>query len=188
MSIQLLYLIGSPGSGKSTLFAELLKGLECRIGLRSSDNPVPPHVVYPGHAVQLGAVRESFSGTDAMAMNVQPSVLKWLMPMNYFYSGLPVIAEGDRLANAAFFNQVVANGVNLSVLLMDCPEEEAVRRRAARGSNQNPSWLKGRVTKVQRLSDSFVLPKNRLDATLPVAELALQVKQHPFLSKKFSIL
>jgi len=141
MKKQLIYLIGQPGSGKSTVTNELFKDLP----FEQHTKPIA-HIEYP-NSIQLGAVRESFSGTDAYPMNIQPKVVPFIKEadcMSFF-------AEGDRLANDKFFTACAAASIDLTVFLLFTPNIIAAERRMARGSNQSPTWLKGRITKVIRL-------------------------------------
>lgn len=145
--MKLLYLIGVPGSGKSTLTRELTRGITAV----QHQKPVA-HIRYPACGViQLGALRESFSGTDAMAMNVQRMVQAFLdtRPAEYVY------AEGDRLANGKFFQWCVDNGIELTVAYLDVPDTVVEFRRSKRGSHQSATWLKGRTTKVAKLRNEW---------------------------------
>lgn len=137
-----LYLIGEPGVGKSTLFAELTKDLP----YEEAEKPFPIRR-YDCGVVELGKRREAFSGTDAYAMNVQPEVERWLEGVRPRL----VMAEGDRLANGKFFQRLVDLGYELTIYHLYGPEQ-AEQRRAARGSHQDPTWLKGRVSKVEKLN------------------------------------
>src|SRR5262245_30418630 len=94
------YLIGAPGSGKTTVLNAALSGLS----FKSLGAPIP-YIVYEangGGGVQLGKISGMYSGTDAMSMSIQPEVVKWLAdtPHN------AIVAEGDRLANHGFFTAV----------------------------------------------------------------------------------
>jgi hypothetical protein len=174
----MLYLIGAPGSGKTTLLRRALAPTPYRLRLRSQpfkmieygapprdDTPVSSPVGF-----ELGHPRPGFGGTDTLPLNVQPKVLHWL-----YHTRPNVVAEGDRLANDKFFAQVVAWGLPLNVIALECPAPLLTERRALRGSQHDPAWLKGRETKVARLTKNWA--SHRLDATLPIDELAAQMRR-----------
>lgn len=142
---RLFYLIGQPGSGKTSVFDVLFGQLPSF----KTDQPFI-HTQYE-NGVQLGAKRQAFGGTDVLPMNVQPKVEEWLK----YTLVTNVVAEGDRLANDKFFESASLAGWEVTVACLLCDEATIVERRHGRGSNQNPSWLKGRATKVQRLRDRW---------------------------------
>jgi len=170
MQGDIVYLIGAPASGKSTLFAALTGGL------RSQDATAGgvPHTVWEGkyaHTIELGKRRDDFSGTDALSMSIQPKVLKLL--------GMPgihrrIIAEGDRLANAKFFQAVVDAGWNLTVFHLDTPPELLEQRREER--EQDAKWAKGRDTKVANLVAAW--PTIRIPGDAPLDEQLAVLLEH----------
>lgn len=160
MRPQLLYIIGVPGAGKSAVTAELVRGRRRRVRTEPF-----AHTVYEDGLVQLGREREGHSGTDALSMSVQPQAIAALEAQVW----ARVLGEGDRLANAAFFAAARAAGYHVEVVLIDTPEPVAAERRAARGTNQDPAWLKGRITKVEGLVDEVTM---WLDGTKPVDQIA----------------
>lgn len=139
-----IYIIGYPGSGKSTLVKELLQGIPI-LGQVTK----PFAMVHYRCGVQLGSNRKRFPGTDALAMNVQPKVLKWLGE-DYPWCSV-VLGEGDRLANASFFEGVKAAGWELTIAHLAVSKQLAQERCAARQSTQKQSWWEGRVAKVDNL-------------------------------------
>lgn len=150
----LLYLIGQPGAGKSTLVAGLTAGLPSTV--RSKPFSHTLWDVEPWVVCELGCRRETFSGTDALGMSVQPKAIAFLQDGAFDY----VLAEGDRLANTAFLRAAEEAGYNVQVVLLAVSEAIAQHRRAARAaalqSNpQNPTWLKGRVSKVRNLAAAW---------------------------------
>lgn len=169
----LLYLMGVPGSGKTTLLHAVLGDLPQTIVKPGNGDFRPPHTVYPGGA-QIGYAEGIFGGTDRLSMNIQPRVLDWMGTAPF----PRLIAEGDRLCNASFFAAVIQMGWALSVVWLDTPPILAGQRREARGTRQNRSWVAGRITKIGRLQ-SWADAGWRLDGSLPVSELATQLKQHP---------
>lgn len=155
-----LYVIGEPGAGKSTLIQALTDGHPCE----TTDSPFPMRR-YDCGPLELGKRRDDFSGTDALAMNIQPKVQQFIEGVRPAL----LLAEGDRLGNAAFFAFLRSVGYDLRIVYLDA-EGVAVERRIARGSSQNEAWLRGRATKVKRLAmtEPDVL---WLDARLPIDAL-----------------
>lgn len=143
----LLYLIGEPASGKSTLMAALTKGL----GGEVKTVPYVSWTEYDSKIAQIGKVREQFSGTDALGMAAQNHVIGWLADQPYKF----LVAEGDRLANRKFFAAVMNQGHNLCVVVLQPPDDVLERRRKKRnkelGKEQDERWLKTRKTKVSNL-------------------------------------
>jgi hypothetical protein len=149
--LRLVYVIGEPGAGKTTLVDAALAAWT-RI---PQTTPVPHELLtnWRGELMgaHLGRHRPPFGGTDALSMSIQPKALAWL-------AGGPapmVVAEGDRLANRRFFDTVRLVGVDLLVVLLDTPSQVAAGRRAARAGTQNASWVQGRITKTARLADAY---------------------------------
>lgn len=145
-----LYLLGAPGSGKSSLVRAL------STSARGVAHKKPfPHIEWAapgGEVVELGARREKFSGTDALPMNTQPRAVAYVDA----HPGPLLLAEGDRLANDGFFKAVQAAGYTFTLVWLDPPGEWMATRRAERverdgGRLQNESWIRGRESKVNRL-------------------------------------
>ena len=144
-----LYVIGEPGSGKSALVEAMVGDAEAThadVGFA-----VTVYAARSGIFVtEIGARREKFPGTDALAMNVQPKVQRWTQRA----SGL-VFAEGDRLANAKFFDWLLATGWDLVIARIRVKPETAAARRDQRDARQDESWVESRRTKVDRLGATF---------------------------------
>jgi hypothetical protein len=175
----MLYAIGQPGSGKTTAFRELTADAEGHV---QYNKPIPYiwHQWGAGGVWEIGKRREGgFGGTDALGYTVQPLVVQWLNDMK----PERVIAEGDRLANDGFFRAVLDLGYDLTIVLIDIPDDVAATRRAARTARlatkpQNPTWLKGRVTKVRNLLHTWSAYIQVYDGRRSPSDLAAQVRKH----------
>ena len=160
----MLYVVGVPGVGKTTLLRRVLPDpIEERI------DPFP-HLVYAGGA-QLGSAREEFGGTDALAMSVQPQVEEWLREECPFDT---IVAEGDRLANLKFFRAVAGMGWGVHLVELSAMSHVILARRKARGSQQDQSWLRGRVSKVRRLIAGWSLFADRDDLSFETIPMGTQ--------------
>lgn len=172
----MVYLIGPPAAGKSTLMAALTGDCTRSPQARpvGHDLLLPPLLPNPlwADAAELGHRRDSFAGTDALPLGVQPAAVAWISERPY---GL-ILGEGDRLANLGFITAAHTAGYRIHVLALDAPTALLDARCAARGSTQNQSWRTGRATKHQRLAAHLEQAPGvhlaRLPAHLPVAELA----------------
>lgn len=170
-----LIILGEPGSGKSTLTAELVKPwTELTLEL----HPVK-HVTYDtpyGSAIQLGWHRPPFSGTDTLGQAVINQVANW------YRDGIDglVISEGDRLANDRFIRLAKDHGETLIFHLNTDPriaqERRIARARAYNLATQNPSWLKGRQTKHLNLAQRW--QATTLDGSQTPLALAEQIRYY----------
>jgi len=167
--MRVIYLIGAPGSGKSTALKRALE-------IKHWGDPVQklepiPHLDYGAGCIQLGRVRETgFSGTDALGMAINPRAIE-------FVESQPapiIVGEGDRLANAGFLSAADRSGV-LTLIWLDVPPEVARQRARERAihlgtKEQTDSWWKGRYTKTSRLAGGW--PHIRIDGTAPAEHVA----------------
>lgn len=135
------YVIGEPGAGKSTLVDHLTRA----VPYEEAETPFP-HRRYDGGVLELGRRRHEFSGTDALSMSVQPEVSRFVEGVHPRL----LLAEGDRLGNAKFFDHLLRLGYDLRIYVLEGPERAAMQRDL-RGSKQDAKWLKGRQTKVAGL-------------------------------------
>jgi hypothetical protein len=166
----LLYLVGEPGVGKTTILRAALAGAEPI----TFDKPVP-HSRYPGGLIYIGRERGTFSGTDALGMAIQPQVVKWLETLD----APAVVAEGDRLGNSRFIKAAQDRGWTVTLAMISAPDDVITERRAQRGSNQNPSWLEGRRTKVHNLWWQHGTPQWRILNIGDPAAVAARLREHP---------
>ena len=165
--MSIVYLIGEPGAGKSTLTRALAELLGETQAIYSKPFA---HEIRGGVAI-LGKLDGEFSGTDRLGMGVQPRVIEWLKS----YEGA-VFGEGDRLGNKKFFQ--ADHGHSVKVAWIDTPPEicEARRRSRAERLNkplQSSKWVKGRCSKIRNLLSD--IPVYRLDHERDTNELALEV-------------
>lgn len=171
---RLVYLIGQPGAGKTSALRAVLAGRRheviagpCPYTLhhQTDDDGIDADPV-----VELGKDRDTFGGTDALAMNVQPAATALLGQLSHEL----VVAEGDRLANDRFFLAAEMAGWELTVAWLVVPDAVAAARRAARGSNQSPTWVKGRQSKVRHLGQAWAT--EYIDATEPPEVVAARLR------------
>ena len=150
--MQTVYLIGSPGVGKTTLIKELTKDWF----LSSTETTPVKHLCYAtpfGSAIELGHRREPFGGTDTLAYDAINKIEQWLPKLERIDF---IIGEGDRLANTRFITLCQQLGKVHLYHLTTKPETSA-QRRAKRAqefgtANQNESWVKGRTSKHENLA------------------------------------
>jgi hypothetical protein len=127
--------------------------------------------------VQLGWPREPFSGTDTLGYSAINQIEAWL-PSLVRETPL-LVAEGDRLANDRFMDDLKSVG-QLDIVYLDTPVDVAQERRERRAKQhglelQNPSWVAGRATKAANLA----LRHNAttIDGTMPLEEQAKLLRE-----------
>ncbi|AVJ49802.1 hypothetical protein PBI_LUCKY3_55 [Microbacterium phage Lucky3] len=163
---RLVYVIGYPGAGKSTLFS----GVTDRHGpheeavLRSEQAQVrgverTRHlrgVLLGNDGVTLGRVGTAFPGVDGMQRDTQAMARDWLAdgaPMPTKRQNRWILLEGALLAHPKFMT-VAAEHTRLTLLVVSAADsEERARARADEiGSEyQKENWRKGKITQVDNL-------------------------------------
>jgi hypothetical protein len=151
MTKYLLYLVGAPGVGKSTLARELTGEWDRTV----HRNAPVPHSTFrnPSSGIpvglELGVPREDFPGTDALAMDIGPRAGVFLREAQVVWA----LGEGSRLATRPFLGGAVRAGVHLTLVSLRAGEELLHARWVARGSRQNSSWRKGAATRARNITD-----------------------------------
>lgn len=148
---QLIYLIGAPGAGKSTLMRALTAGYH----RFPQDTPVPHDqlmrsVTAVPTIAEMGRQRGDFSGTDALASSIIDKAVPWLATRPYTL----LLGEGARLGNRRFLEAAVANGYRVTLGVLDHPDAEKWREARSWKIDRfaNPAWVKGRITATMNLA------------------------------------
>lgn len=168
---RLIYVVGEPGSGKSTAVDRALVGPVADVAI-----PFRHRIDSEGVRV-LGPGGLPFGGTDRLSMSVQPRALGWLA------GELPdvVLGEGDRLANLSFLVAASEIGYETVLVRLSVPPEVAELRRVQRAATfdlapQRASWVKGRRTKVANLIERWGGDLATIDGTLPRREVSAELR------------
>lgn len=158
MTHRMIYLVGAPGSGKSTLMAKLTSHLE-RQPIAPPDTPVAHDLLrfLDGEiaGAEIGRRRALFGGTDALPASIIEKAIPWVQGQPYEL----LLAEGARLANRRFLLAAVEAGYVVHLAYLNHPQIEEWRaaRSAEVGKVQDAAWVKGRATAMSKLAEHFVL-------------------------------
>lgn len=167
--MKLIYLVGVPGSGKTT-------ALDAAVDMVAPEPPEVvrdpvPHVRY-GPLWYLGVRREAFGGTDALSMSISPKAVAWLPEVE----ASVLVGEGDRLATTKFLLAWPERTIIwLDTPIKTCRERAAARAAALGRPEQEFSWWKGRATKVTNLVAR--VPHVRIDGTMQPAAIRNELAQ-----------
>lgn len=146
---RVLFIVGPPGVGKTTLVRALFATLDPLEAKYLVDKPkwtVAPGICAAGHYKG-----DTFDGADTVPYNgVNQCLDFWTKNL----STIPLtIFDGDRFSFPACFDFFKAKGHPVRVAHISAPPEVLAERRRSRGSKQNPSWMKGRETKALRFAE-----------------------------------
>lgn len=153
--MKIIYVIGAPGSGKTTLTEAFTQDWK---DSANHEDPIKfrTHHTEHGDALSLGWLRPAFGGTDTLGNTAILAIEPWLPNIAKDYS--IIYGEGDRLANARFFDLCKHIGDFYLFYLDTDPalcEQRRIQRSAITGKTQNPTWVKGRETKHRNLASTY---------------------------------
>lgn len=155
MTHRMIYVIGAPGSGKSTFMAKMTEHLKRE---PVTDAPVAhDRLIFLDGAVagaEIGKRRPAFGGTDALPASIIEKAIPWVATQPYEL----LLAEGARLANKRFLLAAVEAGYRVHLAHLDHGEIEDWRaaRSAELGKVQDAAWVKGRTTASDNLARHFM--------------------------------
>lgn len=152
-----LYLLGAPGSGKSTVMETIV----ARLGLEWAPDEkvrrelwVNPLLGADGSRLGLawGKRRPEYSGTDALSQSVLPQALTYIRE-----NPLPehVLGEGMRLSTPLFLVELAALAP-LTVVYLDAEPGVLEQRRSRRaGKPLSPTFVKQATTRARNAADAM---------------------------------
>lgn len=144
---------GEPGTGKTTLMREFMKGYEWK--------PVEVEKLVSAMYCEqldlyvLGKYEDNqvFAGTDRLSMAVQPNAVKFVKETKS-----NIIFEGDRIFNQSFLEFLVEQpNTEVDIIYLTAYDATLKERYIKRGSDQSETFLRGRRTKYQNLLTNFIL-------------------------------
>lgn len=149
-----LFVIGAPGVGKTTAIRELVPELRPDSHLTRTEIEKPKWTVC-GSTVLAGHYRgQIFDGGDTVPYSGARAALEY-WKVHLLPAATLTIFDGDRFSTQPSLDFVREAGVRIVGVHLEAPTDVMSSRREARGSNQNETWIKGRVTKARNFADKI---------------------------------
>ncbi len=165
-----VFLVGAPGTGKTTLMRALLP--EVRTLIASPKWTVTKDIVAAGHYTG-----DTFDGADRVPYNGVMTALEFWWQQLAGKAKLTFF-DGDRFSFNGVLDWMKEHNVRARVIHLTASAETLKARYEARGSNQNAIWIKGRVSKARKFAEqrSDTL---WLESSVPTSTLADHVRRWP---------
>jgi len=154
-----IFVVGPPGVGKTSAMRSLMSLYPTQKAFTTFTHPEDGRVkwtfsdplCFAGH-YGVG----TFDGADTVPND------GWIPNLEYWEKKIlpdPVykftVFDGDRFSHANAQKFLEDRGVKVLCAHLTASDEVMDARRAERGSDQNPTWLKGRVSKARKFADRF---------------------------------
>lgn len=159
-----LFLVGPPAAGKTSISRELI-GPDTTL-VEKPKWTLGSDICAAGH--YTGQV---FDGADTVPYNGANDCLNYwytyLFPLQQYQT---ILLDGDRFSQQGTVDYFSSHNIKSVGVYITTSDEKLDQRRQDRGSDQNPSWLKGRATKARRFSQTI----SHIDLFDPTVEEAVQ--------------
>lgn len=151
-----LFLLGSPGVGKTSLARRLLWS-----GGREPTLMYRPKWSFTDSVCAAGHYKgELFDGADTIPYNGARDVLEsW---SHRFIHWPLTIFDGDRMSTKGTLEFLERFNTPRVAILLKANPSSLSARRTVRGSDQDPSWIKGRETKSDRFAQLIENDNNHI--------------------------
>lgn len=150
-------IVGEPGVGKTTLVRRFWHEEICRTGVGGFKvGFLKGHFIAKDQGDTLwylmGSYQgETFDGPDKLSYQAPAAFEEFLRTRE---KNSILIFEGDRLSSSKIF-KTCAEISEFKLIHLSATPETLDAHRIKRGSKQNPTWLKGRKTKIDNLCVEF---------------------------------
>ena len=164
------YVIGLPGSGKSTAVGSVLGPYPF------TDNAKPMKHCDYGFFKMFGHWRDVHPGTCTLPFNVHPTAMQFVADTIANEVSPILVAEGDRLSGSKFFDYVLSLGMKLKIIHFDIDPIISRARAVERGNIYNDTWYKSRVTKIRNTMQKYPTLAVSIDASQAAPQIAAALK------------
>ena len=147
MSSLVIFVVGAPASGKTTMVKRFLDPFDTYL------TPAPKWTV-SGRVCAAGHYGQgTFDGADTIPFNGAIPALEFWHSHNSFASSITFL-DGDRMSNTSCLSYIKERNYRSVCVYLNLSEK--IRNlRASKRSKQNASWVKGRITKARRFFENF---------------------------------
>lgn len=162
-----VWIVGAPGAGKTTLVRALLKQPGPTLQLITKPKWTVVRDEYNVYACAAGHYKgDKFDGADTVPYNGARAAFEyWLEKLG---CSAVTYLDGDRFSDQRALDWWRSCGCDTRCILLRADEQLLATRRAQRGSDQNPSWMKGRATKAERFAMHFHRSYTIVPASIPL--------------------